>query len=299
MSCTIAAVVVTYNRLDELKKNIDALQKQTLRLDKIFIIDNHSTDGTESYFADRADNTELVRLESNTGGAGGFSEGTKIAFQRGYDYVILMDDDGRPWFEDTIEKLMLVAKKHPHKKLMLNPLVCVDPETLSFGLNGIKSVRQIHNIVRNELYLNAINPFNGTFLSCELIEEIGYPNSEFFIKGDETDYTNRAKKANALIATVTSSIYYHPSMTHEKVRVLGIFSMVNDLEAPWKEYYRFRNYSYMYGIKVLYLLSRRAFKSFFIHDSNWKNRIEMMRHGYYDGRKSRLGKLVEPGQTKY
>lgn len=43
---SVAAVVVTYNRLEELKKNIDMLQRQTRTLDAIYVIDNASTDDT-------------------------------------------------------------------------------------------------------------------------------------------------------------------------------------------------------------------------------------------------------------
>ena len=45
----IAAVVVTYNRLDLLKKSLAAIQAQTLQQMDILIIDNASTDGTEAF----------------------------------------------------------------------------------------------------------------------------------------------------------------------------------------------------------------------------------------------------------
>lgn len=299
MSDSIAAVVVTYNRIEELKKNIDALLKQTLVPDRIFIIDNCSTDGTNEYFKDRYENVEVVRLSSNTGGSGGFAAGTKIAYERGFDYIMLMDDDGRPRNEETIAELMMVAQKYANRKIMLNPLVCVNNDTLSFDLNKIRDIKEILKQSNEKIYRNGINPFNGTFLNRQLVQEIGYPNKEFFIKGDETEYTNRARKANAVIATVVSSRYYHPSITHDTVKIMGLFSTINDLEAPWKEYYRIRNYTYMYGIKILYMLSKRTVKSICIHDNNWSYRIGMMVHGFKDGLRKKMGKNVEPGQLKY
>ena len=44
-----AAVIVTYNRKELLEENIKALLDQSEKLNKIFIIDNNSTDGTKSY----------------------------------------------------------------------------------------------------------------------------------------------------------------------------------------------------------------------------------------------------------
>ena len=38
----------------------------------------------------------LITLPENMGGAGGFHEGIKYAFEHGFDYIWLMDDDGVP-----------------------------------------------------------------------------------------------------------------------------------------------------------------------------------------------------------
>ena len=45
----LAAVIVTYNRKELLGINIRMLLKQTLAFDRIFIVDNCSTDGTYDY----------------------------------------------------------------------------------------------------------------------------------------------------------------------------------------------------------------------------------------------------------
>ena len=44
---SIAAVVVTFNRKDLLKENIKMLLVQDEYIDRIIIVDNHSTDGTQ------------------------------------------------------------------------------------------------------------------------------------------------------------------------------------------------------------------------------------------------------------
>ena len=55
----VAAIVVTYNRKECLLNCLEAIRRQTLPPDIIYIIDNHSTDGTSDllydnyYIADR------------------------------------------------------------------------------------------------------------------------------------------------------------------------------------------------------------------------------------------------------
>ena len=94
----INCVVVTYNRLDLLKECLKALEEQTFRIHKIFIINNHSTDQTATYLENLKENPnyDITNLPENIGGAGGFSEGIKRAAMDGCDWIWVMDDDTIP-----------------------------------------------------------------------------------------------------------------------------------------------------------------------------------------------------------
>ena len=49
----LAAVIVTFNRKTLLGENIRMLLRQTMPFDKIFIVDNCSTDGTPEYLKEQ------------------------------------------------------------------------------------------------------------------------------------------------------------------------------------------------------------------------------------------------------
>ena len=55
---TIAAVVVTYNRLALLKECLDAISRQTYQVYKMVVVNNASTDGTTE-FLQKIDNKHL------------------------------------------------------------------------------------------------------------------------------------------------------------------------------------------------------------------------------------------------
>ena len=63
----------------------------------VVIIDNASTDDTTDVVESFRDSigTEIVyrRLDTNTGGSGGFSEGMRIAYELGSTWIWVMDDD--------------------------------------------------------------------------------------------------------------------------------------------------------------------------------------------------------------
>ena len=97
---SVTAVVVTFNRKEFLSECLDGLLRQTHPVGHIVIIDNASTDGTAEFLSTagylKLDKIEYIRLATNTGGAGGFHEGVKRAYEYGAEWIWMMDDDVEP-----------------------------------------------------------------------------------------------------------------------------------------------------------------------------------------------------------
>ena len=104
-------IVVTYNRIDLLKENIKALQKQSYIHHDIMIIDNASTDGTKEMVKNINDTRiKYYNTMENLGGAGGFAYGIKKAMELGYNYAWIMDDDSIPE-PDALNSLIKKSKQ--------------------------------------------------------------------------------------------------------------------------------------------------------------------------------------------
>lgn len=302
----LAAVIVTYNRKELLAQNIEMLLRQTRPFDRIYIIDNCSTDGTYEFLLEKGwletELFEYVRTESNVGGAGGFYTGTKAAYEGGADWIVLMDDDGRAADERTFEILMneaerLYRENAGEKKLFINALV-QQGDLLSFKIDQTYTVAGALEMARDGIIEGAANPFNGTAVSRELVAAIGYPNKDFFIKGDEVDYKHRAMTSGGYVATVVDARYIHPRPeTHERT-VLGI-KVPFFVEAPWKEYYAARNFTYMYQKNGQYkaiafeLVFVKLLAIFSMQCKKWKT-IRMLFRGVWDGCRGKLGGIVRP-----
>lgn len=300
----VAAIVVTYNRKGELIKNIQAILSQSFLIDRYYIIDNHSSDGTEEYLYKEGilqnPIIKYVYLDENIGGAGGFYTGLKMAYDDGYDFICLMDDDGRPADADMMKNLIEQAQciYSTKKELLLNSLVCGDSNILSFGLSGGIKTKEIAAERENDnLIMGTINPFNGTLVSKELVDAIGFPNKDFFIKGDEEDYYKRALRSGAFVATVYNSNYFHPILERKTFKVLGQMKK-GSTESPWKEYYRARNFTYMFkrdGESIKYV--RQNFRQILIalkyNSQKWKT-IKMIIKGWKDGVAGKLGPTIKP-----
>lgn len=300
-SAKVMGVVVTYNRKELLVKNIEMQLKQTYPLEKIILVDNNSTDGTEEYLSRLGYlNNERIfylKLDENIGGAGGFYTGTKTAYELGADAIWLMDDDGRPNDKYALEVLL---KKVVGKELYLvNSLVKSSEKELSFTICNQDRTDSLQIYIKDGVIKNAVSAFNGTLVSKELVAKIGYPNKDFFIKGDETDYTIRAINAGAYVATIVDSLYFHPKLDVQNRVVFGRKVSVS-VEQPWKEYYRARNYTYMYKQSKAYkgiiyeLLILKLYSIIFFSKEAKMKEIYYVIKGIKDGLQSNLGKRVLP-----
>jgi len=174
----------------------------------------------------------------------------------------------------------------------------LDGERMAFGLTGINSREEACAKSQDGLLYSTINPFNGTLVSKELIAEIGFPNREFFIKGDEEDYQLRAAKAGALIATVTDAVYLHPLAEKKSVRI-GKKVLSETTETPWKEYYRARNLTCIFhreGMNGVWLrhVVRQSVLALRYSDTKVKTVLRILK-GCMHGLSGKLGKTIEPG----
>ncbi len=86
-------MLVTFNRKSLLRICLNSLIQQTRPIDQVLIVDNASSDGTPELLREEFPQFPILRLDRNTGGAGGFAAGMKRAYDEGFDWMWVMDDD--------------------------------------------------------------------------------------------------------------------------------------------------------------------------------------------------------------
>jgi len=209
----IIAVVVTYNRIALLKECVQALLHQkdciNTQLD-ILLVDNASNDGTKEWIEEQTthitshDTTPIyaLHLTENTGGAGGFYHGMKWAYEHGADAIWIMDDDTIPQ-EDALQKLwegMACVRK---QGVLKNEIGFVSSTVLWTDGSPCEMNRQ-HDVGKAfsisgkdaEEDILTLQPVDSaTFVSLlfsrEAVEKMGLPIKEYFIWGDDKEYTLR------------------------------------------------------------------------------------------------------------
>lgn len=194
-----AVVVVTYNRKKLLEENLAALRNQTYKHYSIFVIDNASTDGTEEFVKSIKDDKILYfNTGKNLGGAGGFTFGLREVAKRDYQYAWIMDDDSIPK-ENALESLMEKAEKiNDAFSYMASLVYWTNNELFNMNIPTVKYKTKMD--VRFDLASKykimpiETSSFVGCFINMEAVKKVGLPISEFFIYGDDVEYTMRLKK---------------------------------------------------------------------------------------------------------
>lgn len=187
---SVAAVVVTFNRLELLRDCLDALRRQRRPLDEIILVDNGSTDGTAD--AVLVDYPEVVvfALGSNTGGAGGFAVGIDIAIARGHDAAWLMDDDGAP-DDDALAPLMDVLDSERKPAFAASAVVDLDDVPL---MDHAATTTDRTRIGGRDVLSSDYATFVGVLVNLAIAKRTHLPIADFFLWYDDNEYTRRLAK---------------------------------------------------------------------------------------------------------
>lgn len=188
----IAAIVVTYNRRDLLIECVDALRKYSPETD-IIVVNNASTDGTEDALQEYIRKNQVIYFNTgaNIGGAGGFNYGLKVAYQLGYKYFWLMDDDTIVQ-ENSLKEIIYSARILRNKwGFISGQAVWTDGAECKMNRHKIKEKHR--NITNEDNGLFAVKQatFVSFFTRRDVVEKVGFPIKEYFIWGDDTEYSLR------------------------------------------------------------------------------------------------------------
>ena len=241
----IIAVVVTHNRCKLLKRCINNILNQSLPPDEILVINNGSTDNTK----DELDKLKINTInQDNLGSAGGWVTGIKYAIEKKFDAIWLMDDDGYPdrysleILKKSIDKEMsclssiVVKENNPEEFVFPYPILNENNQpTLLKWPRKLKNKKQLLKKIIEDKYPYA-HLFNGALIPLNVIKKIGNVDENYFIYGDELDYTFRLMRQGQVFSNI-KSIHYHPDVTKRLYSHTKIYYILKNTLIITKKYY--------------------------------------------------------------
>ena len=109
---TVSVIIPTYNRAHVLGRSIQSVLNQTFQDFELIIVDDGSTDDTESLVNRfRSKKIKYIRHQVNQGGSVAPTPNTGLRLAKG-DYIAFLDDDDE-WMPEKLEKQMKVICAAP------------------------------------------------------------------------------------------------------------------------------------------------------------------------------------------
>ena len=259
----VVVVVVTFNRAGLLLQTLEGLKCLSHRPERVVLVDNASSDGTphrlleKGWLGDLPPSGEgglwrwvgevdgrlagmplamtYLRKATNDGGAGGFAAGIREAMKQECEWLWLMDDDVVPE-PDSLGRLLADAGSEPRRVVQQRRVYAdgTDVELQATELNLTNPFRELKqgaahfhgddSVVRTRTFT-----FEGLLLPRRLVDEVGLPDTSFFLFADDTDYAIRAKRAGFEIVVSARS------------RIVKQLRQAGAVEYTERHYYYFRN----------------------------------------------------------
>lgn len=251
---SIAALVVTHQRQAQLRITVERLLAEDL--DRVLVFDNGSQDGTADYLRGLDDpRLKVVLNPDNLGGAGGFARGMRLlAEEMDPDWLVVMDDDGRPRPGSIAEFRAALAQGRVGDwdavgAAVLTPAgeVCEmnRPYRNPFW-HRAEFLRTLTGGGRRGFHLDDaayaegaapvavdMSSFVGLFLSRAAVARAGYPDERLFIYGDDQLYTLQMRRKGLRIGFLPWLRFEHDTASIKGGQLV--------LRPMWKVYYMYRN----------------------------------------------------------
>lgn len=321
MKYNLSVVTLTYgDRFDYVRQLVNECISQGVS--EIYIYDNASSEENHNLLADLCalhDNVFLKYSPCNLGSAGGYNKALKwVRDSTNCDFIWMLDDDNIPSEKSvhnlyTAWDLMLLSKNDAlvsYRKITDGYSNIIDKPALKFSIEHgyilgqkeglylklyrkLKSNNDSNNIVNYPIVKRLRASYGGLFFKTELLDKIGYPREDFYLYGDDFEFSDRIVNNGGDIFTC-----YHSQIIDIDSQV-GVDNFFSDKKSLFKLYYSIRNHIYLdfYNKPVrcaLYFLAILILnlKSFSL-SRKYLKRVRIIIKAIHHGCVGKLGKLTD------
>ncbi|MFT7618287.1 MAG: GT2 family glycosyltransferase [Planctomycetota bacterium] len=175
---TTAAVMTSFNKIKDVRLNLDAIRRQTIKFDEVIVVDNHSNDGTQEMIRGDFPEVHFIEMPNSSYGA---CETFNIGFGNATTKFVAILDDDIVMPEEWVEKMLAKFRTEPDTTGFISSRV-VEPEMPDWYKE--------HPTVNTERYMST---FRGcaTMARRDVLKSAGYYDVRFFIYGNERDLSCR------------------------------------------------------------------------------------------------------------
>jgi hypothetical protein len=234
----VAIIIPNWNGEDFIINCIESLVDQSMAAE-IVVVDNGSVDLSVSLVKATFPSTTIIELPKNLGFAGGVNTGIRYALERGYEYVVLFNNDAvadKQWLQRLVE----AADRHPRVGIVTGKLMSIDKKHFdsageTFYDWGVPTPRgrgeKDSGQFDNPAYLFGATA-GASLYKSKLINQIGLFDEDFFAYYEDSDINFRAQLSGWEVYYEPKAIaYHHINATAKRIHGLHAYNMSKNM--PW------------------------------------------------------------------
>jgi GT2 family glycosyltransferase len=214
MSANVYVVIVTYNGSKWITPCFSSLRNSTIPV-RTIVIDNGSQDDTLARIGAEYPEVEIINTGKNLGFGKANNIGMELAYQRGADYVFLLNQDA--WIDpDAIEKLVAAHAKHPAYGVISPMHMNGAGSGLDYGFSNYIAPNKCRGLY-SDLFLGRLQEIYDVgfvnaaawLMTRACLERVGGFSPSFFHYGEDDNYTQRLQFHRMKLGVLPSARIYH------------------------------------------------------------------------------------------
>lgn len=199
----VCAVVVNWNGLDDTRVCLESLRRSEERA-AVVVVDNGSTDGSADAIAAEYRDVELLRSARNLGFAGGNNLGIRSALERGYEHILLLNNDAAVE-PATIGALLAAARD----RVGIVGAALDEPDGVTIGGGRIDRWTFTSAPVRDPRETPDYVSGACMLVRREVFEQVGLFDERYFFYFEDADLCLRARAAGWELAVAPGARVRH------------------------------------------------------------------------------------------
>ncbi len=238
----VSVIIPHWNGRHHLDDCLNALRRQTYADHEVILVDNGSTDGSQTYVRERFPEVRLVEMGHNSGFTGAGNAG--YAASRG-EFVCLLNNDTEAdanWLAAIVE----VFDRRPRVGIVASKMLLFDQRDHFhtagdfYRVDGIPGNRGVWQADRGQY-----DREEPVFSACggaaayrrQMLAEIGFLDDAFFFSCEDIDLAWRAHLAGWEVRYTPAAVVYHKLKASGGSGVVGSYhDGRNFLYVIWKNY---------------------------------------------------------------
>ena len=260
----LLVIIVTYNGMKWLERCLSSLRLSTVPSD-VYIVDNGSTDGSQEYIRSNFKDAIFVQSEENLRFGKANNIGLQYAYEKGYEYVYLLNQDA--WVEETtFETLISMHKKYPEYGVLSPIQIQADKTRMDRKFLNNVAYRTLGSSLIEDLYFGKTKEIYEVkdvmaahwLISRDCLLKTGCFSPTFRHYGEDDNYLDRAIFHGFKVGIIPATKAVHDRADRKdtiaslsyRCNTMGLVELSKiTSKINWKKIiFKYAQYTYNYGM---------------------------------------------------